>query len=228
MQIAEDVVGAKQADTSASPAVTGERRVNGDDANGLTEHGLTELLHAWSAGDQDAYNRIVDRVYPELRRIAQRCLSGERPQHTIQATALVHEAYLRLIDIQQIQWQDRAHFFAVSARVMRHILVDYARAGHSAKRGREFRRVDCKEALVVSSELGSDLLRLDDALHELARFDSRKAQVVEMRYFGGLTTNEIASVLSISPQSVNRDWNLAKAWLARKMTARNAMNPNRS
>ena len=157
-------------------------------------------------------------MYPELRKIARRCLNNERAEHTIQATALVHEAYLRLFDIQQIQWQDRAHFFAVSARIMRRILVDYARAGHSAKRGREFRRVDFKEALVVSSELGVELLRLDDALHELAQFDSRKARVVEMRYFGGLTANEIASVLGVSPQSVNRDWNLAKAWLAREMT----------
>jgi RNA polymerase sigma factor (TIGR02999 family) len=192
--------------------------IGGRQLNPAPSSEITELLHAWSAGDRDAYNRIVDTVYPELRKIAQRCLRGERPQHTIQTTALVHEAYLRLFDIQQIPWQDRAHFFAVSARIMRHILVDYARAGHSAKRGGGIRRVDFKEALVVSSGLGSELLRLDDALHELARFDSRKARVVEMRYFGGLTTNEIASVLSISPQSVSRDWNLAKAWLAREMT----------
>jgi RNA polymerase sigma factor (TIGR02999 family) len=192
--------------------------IGGRQLNPAPSSEITELLHAWSAGNQDAYNRIVDTVYPELRKIAQRCLSGERPQHTIQATALVHEAYLRLVDIQQIQWQDRAHFFAVSARIMRHILVDYARAGHSAKRGGGIRRVDFKEALVVSAELGPELLRMDEALNELAQFDSRKARVVEMRYFGGLTTNEIASVLGISPQSVNRDWNLAKAWLAREMT----------
>ncbi len=179
---------------------------------------ITELLHAWSAGDQNAYSRIIETVYPELRKIAQRCLGGERPGHTIQATALVHEAYIRLIDIQQIQWQDRAHFFAVSARFMRRILVDYARARHYAKRGGGFRQVDFKEALVVSSELGPELLRIDEALNELAKFDSRKAQVVEMRYFGGLTATEMASLLGVSPQSVNRDWNLAKAWLAREMT----------
>ena len=179
---------------------------------------ITELLHAWSAGDQNAYNRIVETVYPELRKIAQRCLGQERPGHTLQATALVHEAYSRLVDIQQIRWQDRAHFFAVSARMMRRILVDYARAGHSAKRGGELRRVDFKEALVVSAEVGPELLRIDEALNELAQLDSRKAQVVELRYFGGLRTTEIASILAISPQSVSRDWTLAKAWLARKVS----------
>jgi RNA polymerase sigma factor (TIGR02999 family) len=179
---------------------------------------ITALLRAWSGGDQNAYNRIVERVYPELRKIAQGCLSGERPGHTIQATALVHEAYLRLIDIQQVHWRDRAHFFAFSARMMRRILVDYARARHASKRGGEFPPVDFKEALVVSSELGPELVRIDEALNDLAQFDSRKAQVVEMRYFGGLTADEIASVLNISRQSVNRDWSLAKAWLARVMT----------
>jgi RNA polymerase sigma factor (TIGR02999 family) len=157
-------------------------------------------------------------LYPELRKIAQRCLGDERPRHTIQATALVHEAYIRLIDIQQIQWQDRAHFFAVSARIMRRILVDYARARHYAKRGGGCRRVDFKEALVISSGLGPELLRIDETLDELAKFDPRKAQVVEMRYFGGLTVTEMASVLGISPQSVNRDWSLAKAWLAREIS----------
>jgi RNA polymerase sigma factor (TIGR02999 family) len=179
---------------------------------------ITELLEALRAGDQNAYSRIIEKVYPELRKIAQRCMGGEHPGHTIQATALVHEAYLRLIDITRISWQDRAHFFAVSARIMRRILVEYARARNSAKRGGGFRRVDFKETLVVSSELGPQLLRIDEALNELAQFDSRKAQVVEMRYFGGLTTTEIASVLAISPQSVNRDWSLAKAWLARTMS----------
>ena len=189
---------------------------------------ITELLHAWSAGDQDAYDRIIETVYPELRKIAQRCLGGEHSGHTIQATALVHEAYLRLIDIERIDWQNRAHFFAVSAGIMRRILVDYARARHCAKRGGGFRRVDFKESLVVSSESGPELLWIDEALDELAQFDSRKAQVVEMRYFGGLTTTEIALILGVSPQSVNRDWNLAKAWLAREMTcqARN-QNPTR-
>jgi RNA polymerase sigma factor (TIGR02999 family) len=179
---------------------------------------ITELLHAWSGGDQNALQKIIQVVYPELRRIARRCLGDERHEHTIQATALVHEAYIRLIDTTRIKWQDRAHFFAVSAKIMRRVLVDYARARHFAKRGGGLRRVDFKEALVVSSELGRELVRMDDALSELAQFDSRKAQVVEMRYFGGLKATEIASVLGVSPQSVNRDWNLAKAWLAREMS----------
>lgn len=179
---------------------------------------ITALLHAWSGGDQNAYNRIIERVYPELRKIARGCLSGERPGQTMQATALVHEAYLRLIDIRQMQWRDRAHFFAVSARIMRRILVDYARTRHSAKRGGESPRMDFKEALVVSSELGSELVRIDEALNELAQFDARQAQVVEMRYFGGLAAAEIASVLGVSTQTVNRDWSLAKAWLARAIT----------
>jgi RNA polymerase sigma factor (TIGR02999 family) len=179
---------------------------------------ITELLHAWSGGDQNALQKIIQVVYPELRRIARRCLGDERHEHTIQATALVHEAYIRLIDTTRIKWQDRAHFFAVSAKIMRRVLVDYARARHFAKRGGGLRRVDFKEALVVSSELGRELVRMDDALSELAQFDSRKAQVVEMRYFGGLKATEIASVLGVSTQSVNRDWNLAKAWLAREMS----------
>jgi RNA polymerase sigma factor (TIGR02999 family) len=180
--------------------------------------GITELLRDWGAGDQSALDRIIELAYPELRKIAQRCLGGERPKHTLQATALVHEAYLRLIDIRRVQWQDRAHFFAVGARMMRRILVDYARTRGYAKRGGRAHQVNFDEALVVSSELDPELVRLDDALQELSRFDSRKAQVVEMRYFGGLTADEIASVLGISPQSVHRDWSLAKAWLVREMT----------
>ena len=179
---------------------------------------ITKLLHAWSGGDQNALKKIIQVVYPELRRIARRCLGDERHEHTIQPTALVHEAYIRLIDIERIDWQDRAHFFAVSARIMRRVIVDYARARHYAKRGGGLRRVDFREALIISSELGRELVEMDEALDELARFDSRKAQVVEMRYFGGLKATEIASVLGVSPQSVNRDWSLAKAWLAREMS----------
>lgn len=178
---------------------------------------VTGLLHAWGDGDPNAFRAIVQMVYPELRKIARRCLAGERTGHTIQATALVHEAFIRLIDIERIQWQDRAHFFAVSARIMRRILVEYARRRQYAKRGGGARRVDLTEALLVSTEMCPELLRMNAALDELATFDARKAQVVEMRYFGGLTANEIASVLGVSPQSVNRDWSLAKAWLAREM-----------
>ena len=178
---------------------------------------ITGLLHAWSGGDEDALARIVGLVYPELRDIARKCLSRERPNHTIQATALVHEAYLRLVDIREIEWQDRVHFLAVGARVMRRVLVDYARARDCAKREGSARHEQLSDALLVSSEPDPIVLHLHDALERLAEFDSRKARVVEMRYFGGLTAGEIAAVLHISPQSVNRDWSLAKAWLVREM-----------
>jgi len=179
--------------------------------------GLTGLLQGWSRGDAAAFDRIVDQVYPELRKIARRCLSGERPGHTLQATALVNEAYLRLVDIHQVEWRDRAHFFAVGARIMRRILVDHARARGSQKRGGEEVRLDLNEALVISHLADPDLMRMDEALTRLSAFDPRKARIVEMRYFGGLNAEEIASVLGVSPQTVNRDWSLAKAWLAREM-----------
>jgi RNA polymerase sigma factor (TIGR02999 family) len=178
---------------------------------------VTGLLRAWSGGDDGALARIVELVYPELRQIARQCLSHERPDHTIQATALVHEAYVRLVDIRQVRWQDRAHFLAVGARVMRRILVDYARARDCAKREGAVERAEFDEALLVSKEPDPKVLQLDEALQQLAGFDSRKAQVVEMRYFGGLTTAEIAAVLHVSPQSVQRDWSLAKSWLVREM-----------
>src|SRR5580698_1213772 len=178
---------------------------------------VTGLLRAWSGGDEDALARIVQLVYPELRNIARKCLNRERPDHTIQATALVHEAYLRLVDIKQVGWQDRAHFLAVGARVMRRVLVDHARARDCAKREGAFCRATFDEALLFSAEPDPMVVRLDEALQKLAGFDSRKAQVVEMRYFAGLTADEIASVLNISPQSVNRDWSLAKSWLVREM-----------
>ena len=172
---------------------------------------ITELLRAWSAGDQTAVGQIVELVYPELHKIARKHLYHERPGHTIQATALVNEAYLRLVNIRHVQWQDRAHFLAVGARIMRRILVDYARSRPRAI------RVDLTEELAVAPELDLDLVLLDQALETLAGFDARKAQVVEMRFFGGLTAEEIATVLAISPQSVHRDWGLAKAWLIREM-----------
>ena len=178
---------------------------------------VTGLLRAWSSGDNGALARIVELVYPELHDIARRCLSRERPNHTMEATALVHEAYLRLVDARQIQWQDRAHFFAVGARVMRRVLVDYARARDSAKREGRYQRAEFDQALLRSARPDPILIRLDEALQQLAEFDSRKAQVVEMRYFGGLTAEEIAAVLDISPQRVQRDWRLAKSWLVREM-----------
>lgn len=172
---------------------------------------ITELLRAWSAGDQSAVGQIVELVYPELHKIARKHLYHERPGHTIQATALVNEAYLRLVNIRNVQWQDRAHFLAVGARVMRRILVDYARKRPKGA------RVDLVEDLAVAPEMDLDLVLLDQALETLAGFDARKAQVVEMRFFGGLTADEIATVLAISPQSVHRDWGLAKAWLIHEM-----------
>jgi RNA polymerase sigma-70 factor, ECF subfamily len=180
---------------------------------------ITGLLRAWTGGDREALERILAAVYPELRRIAQRCLAGEREGHTLEATALVNEAYLRLVDVQKVEWQDRAHFFAISARLMRRILVDYARARGYAKRGGGARRVDIDEALMVASpQMDSMLVRLDDALTELASFDLRKARIVEMRYFGGLPAEDIAAVLDVSVQTVHRDWGIARSWLAREMS----------
>jgi RNA polymerase sigma-70 factor, ECF subfamily len=180
---------------------------------------ITGLLQAWSGGDTEALERILVLVYPELRKIAKRCLASERTSHTLQATALVNEAYLRLVDIRKMQFQDRAHFFAVGARLMRRVLVDYARSRGFAKRGGGVRRVDLNEALIVSAEMDPALVRMDDALTQLAAFDPRKAKIVEMRYFGGLNADDIACVLGVSPQTVNRDWSLAKAWLAREMSS---------
>jgi RNA polymerase sigma factor (TIGR02999 family) len=178
---------------------------------------VTGLLRAWSFGDEEALARAVKLVYPELREIARRCLNRERVDHTIQATAPVHEAYMRLVDIHHVQWQDRVHFFAVGARVMRRVLVDYARARDCAKRVGALRRTTLDEALFLSTEPDPMVICLHEALERLADLGPRKAKVVEMRYFGGLTAEEIAMVLHLSPQSVNRDWSLAKAWLVREM-----------
>lgn len=172
---------------------------------------ITELLRAWSAGNQTAVGQIVELAYPELHRIARRHLHHERPEHTIQATALVNEAYLRLVNIRRVQWRDRAHFLAVGARIMRRILVDYARTRPRPS------RVDLTENLAIAPGLNLDLVLLDRALETLAGFDPRKAQVVEMRFFGGLTAEESAAVLGISAQSIHRDWSLAKSWLVHEM-----------
>lgn len=179
---------------------------------------MNDLLRAWSEGNQDAVAQIIELAWPELHKIAQRCLVNERPGHTIQPTALVNEAYLKLVDLRRVQWQDRAHFFAVGARLMRRILVDYARARGYAKRGGPAKRVDFTESLRVSPDQGPDLEPLEDALQALEKLAPRQAQIVEMRYFGGLTAEETASVLNISPQSVHRDWGFAKTWLLREMT----------
>lgn len=178
---------------------------------------VTRLLLAWGEGDEAALEQLMPVVHDELRRLARRHMGHERPGHTLQATALVNEAYLRLIDVKQVQWQNRAHFFAMSSRLMRRILVDFARSRHYQKRGGGAQKVTFDEALVVSDERGGDLLALDDALVALAAVDPRKSQVVEMRFFGGLSVEETAEALHVSVDTVMRDWKMAKVWLLREL-----------
>jgi RNA polymerase sigma factor (TIGR02999 family) len=178
---------------------------------------VTGLLLRWAQGDATALGRLIPLVHQELHRIARRCMAGERSGHSLQATALVNEAYVHLVDGKAVEWHDRAHFLAVSARVMRHILVDHARARRAQKRGGVAARVTFDEALVVTDEPRQDFAALDDALEALARFDERKSRVVEMRFFGGLSVEETAEVLRVSPATVMGDWRLAKAWLKREM-----------
>jgi RNA polymerase sigma-70 factor, ECF subfamily len=185
-------------------------------------HQVTGLLLAWGQGDEAALNQLIPLVHDELRRIAKRCMAGERTGHSLQATALVNEAYLRLIDVQHVNWQNRAHFMAMSARVMRRILVDVARSKRYQKRGGGAVRVTFDEALAVTDEPGRDLVALDEALQALATVDARKARVIEMRFFGGLSVEETASVLTVSVDTVMRDWKLARAWLLRELSAGSA------
>ena len=177
---------------------------------------MTGLLLAWRGGDDAALEQLVPLVHQELHRIARGCMRGERAGHSLQATALVNEAYLRLIGAQQVDWQNRVHFLAVSARLMRRVLVDFARAKNYQKRGGGAQAVTLDEALVVV-EPGRDLIAIDEALDALAKMDERKAKVVEMRFFGGLTVEETAAALGVSPDTVMRDWRLAKAWLMREL-----------
>lgn len=178
---------------------------------------VTGLLLAWSEGEQAAFEKLVPLVYAELRRVAHRYMGRERPGHSLQTTALVNEAYLRLIDVSRVRWENRAHFFAVSAQLMRRILVDFARSRQYLKRGGGAHKMSLDEGLVPSKEQGQDLVALDDALQALAVIDRRKSQVVELRFFGGLSVAETAEVLKVSEDTVLRDWRLAKAWLAREM-----------
>jgi RNA polymerase sigma factor (TIGR02999 family) len=186
---------------------------------------ITNLLKAWRRGDSDALERLTPLVYERLRRLARGYVRKEHPGHTLQTTALVNEAFLHLIDARDVDWQDRTHFFAVCARIMRRILVDAARERASLKRGGHVERVEHSTAVnldllpAVSSDSCSQLCALDDALSALARLDPRRAQVIELRFFGGLTVEETGEVLKISPQSVMRDWKLARAWLARELSA---------
>jgi len=175
-----------------------------------------ELLRAWSDGDTSALERLAPIVYDELHRLARRYMRGERPGHSLQTTALVNEAYMRLVGYERLQWQNRAHFFAVSAQLMRRILVEHARR-HNLKRGGGVLHVSLDEAAVVGGDRAADLVVLDDAMNTLAQLDPRKAQVVEMRFFGGLSVDETAVVLKVSPATVMRDWSTAKAWLYREL-----------
>lgn len=178
---------------------------------------ISELLLAWGGGDESALDRLMPLVYGELRRLAHRYMSQERPGHTLQTTALVNEAYLRLVNWREPHWQNRAHFFAVSAQMMRRILVDFARDKQTQKRGGEALQVSLSEASAFTVDRGADLVALDETLTALAKIDPRKAKVVEMRFFGGLSVKEVSEVLKVSEETVLRDWRLAKVWLLREL-----------
>jgi RNA polymerase sigma factor (TIGR02999 family) len=179
---------------------------------------VTGLLTAWRAGDQGALEKLAPLVYEELRRIARRYIERESPGHPLGPTALVHEAYIRLIDASRVDWQNRSHFFAVSANLMRRILVDYARSYRTQKRGGDGRRVALDADNLLSPERAPDLVALDEALDKLAGLDSRKSRVVELRFFGGLSVEETADVLQLSARTVHSDWSFAKSWLLRELT----------
>ena len=182
------------------------------------EHDITRLLAAWSEGDEDALARLAPLVEAELQRLARHYLRGERPDHTLQPTALVNEAYLRLLDWKNVSWQNRAHFMGIAANMMRRILVDHARRHRFLKRGGEMVKVSLDGRQLGSSERDPDLVALDEALTRLAEIDHRKSRVVELRFFGGLSVEEAAEFLSISPRTVKREWSLAQAWLHCELT----------
>jgi RNA polymerase sigma factor (TIGR02999 family) len=186
-------------------------------AEPLTDE-VTRLLKAWTAGDERALEKLTPMVYDQLHRVAQRCMAGERPGHTLQTTALVNEVYLRLVDCGKVNWQDRAHFFAVSAQLMRRILIDFARSRGYQKRGGGLAQVSLDEAATVCSEPDPNLVELDAALKSLAEVDARRSKVVELKFFGGLSTDETAEVLRVSSETVVRVWRLAKVWLLREMS----------
>ncbi len=178
-----------------------------------TSPNVTRMLKQWSDGDRDALDALVSVVYDELHRMARHYLGHERPDHTLQATALVNEAYLKLVDAQHADWRDRVHFFAVAARIMHHILVDHARTHVAEKRGGHAVKVPVEEGRLMSPRESAEVLALHDALEDLARVDEQQARIVELRYFGGLSIEETATALGISPRTVNREWSLARAWL---------------
>lgn len=178
---------------------------------------VTDLLIDWSKGDQEALNKLMPLVYDELHRLASRYLRHERPGHTLQTTALVHEAYLKLVDQKNANLQNRVQFFAVAAQVMRHILVDHARSRRALKRGGDYCRLSLDEAVLSAEEKDPDLLSLNDALNSLAAIDAQQSRVVELRVFGGLTVEDTAEALEISPRTVKREWSMAKAWLHKQI-----------
>ena len=183
-------------------------------------HEITQLLAEWSEGNQAALDKLYPLVYNELRRLAHGYLRRERKGHTLQTTALINKAYLRLVDQKQVHWANRSHFFAISAQILRRILIDHARRYDYAKRGGGAQRISLDEAAVVAKERARELLMLDEALNGLAKIDPRRGRVVELRYFGGLNNEEIAGVLKISENTVTRDWNMARAWLYQELSGR--------
>ena len=183
-----------------------------------SQQDITHLLQAWSEGDEAAFESLTPLVYEELHRLARGYMAQERPDHTLQTTALVNEAYLRLINWRKVSWRNRAHFFGVSARLMRHVLVDFARRRPQDKREGKLHQVALDEALILCRERGPDLIALDDALKTLAELDLRKSNIVELRFFGGLTIEKTAEFLKISPITVKREWNKARAWLLRELS----------
>lgn len=182
-------------------------------------HEITNLLQAWNGGDDQALEKLTPLVYAELYRAAKRCMAKERPDHTLQTTALINELYLRVVDLKRVSWQNRAHFFAICARLMRRILTDFFRAGQYLKRGGGATIVSLETSAVVGRQARKDLLAIDEALSRLATVDPRKSQVVELRFFGGMSVRETAEVLKVSPETVMRDWKLAKAWLLGELKA---------
>ena len=174
---------------------------------------ITQLLLKWSKGDDAALDHLIPLVYPELRKLARRYMGRQDPAHTLQTSALINEAYLRLVDQQAVEWQDRAHFFAAAAQMMRHILIDHARSHRYAKRGAGAQHIPLDDVTVVSQERAAELIALNDALTRLAKIDQRKGQIVELRFFGGLTVEETAEVMKLAPITIKREWRSAKAWL---------------
>lgn len=182
-----------------------------------TSEQFTAMLHAWGEGDATALEQLLPLVYDELHRLASAYLRGERPGHTLQTTALINEVYVRLAEWKNVEWKNRAHFLGLAANMMRRVLVDFARARHYAKRGGDAQQVEFEEAKIATPRRAAEIIALDDALHTLAEMDARKGLLVELRYFGGLNVEETAEVMNLSPRTVLREWQAARAWLYREL-----------